>query len=279
METQATAELRGSSYTKCPDWIWQKVSATSTVVYLAIRSHANESQPGAFPFPSISRLARLTRLHERSIYRALNELEAAGAITRRRQEGKATHYVIHADNPTLFEQHRDLLTPDTDDTPTPDTDDTLRRTKEQEPEHSLPHSSSDTDVSSEPVRDLVAQSAQNPPINHWETLAAIFGEPPNGNQQPAKGKRAHFARVVHLTEEHPVSEIPLRAERYEIIWPLASLTLAAFEKHWEYLGSRAAVTDAATDVERRQWEKEREQRARDRLTEEAWERRLAGRQT
>ena len=47
-------------------------------------------------------------------------------------------------------------------------------------------------------------------------------------------------KLVAKTKQHPVTEIRLRALVYDYNFPEAALTLAAFNKHWAWLGSANA---------------------------------------
>lgn len=79
----------------------------------------------------------------------------------------------------------------------------------------------------------------------WDALVALLGEP--GPKQ-----RALMGRLVKQAKQTPVEEIVVRAERYARAFAGKPLTLAAFEKHWSWLGSPAAQFSEQPERARRQ---------------------------
>lgn len=89
-------------------------------------------------------------------------------------------------------------------------------------------------------KDLTEKAPMNAPLveatiemeSHWDALSRIFGP-------PTKGQESLQGRLVVAAKAWPVSEIDRRAGLYPPSLPGMKFTLAAFEKHWEWLASPA----------------------------------------
>ena len=75
--------------------VWEELlelDSTHTLVLLAVADNANDE--GAC-WPSIATLARKTRLHERTVQRALKTLEDAGHLSRFDKPGGSSDFWVH----------------------------------------------------------------------------------------------------------------------------------------------------------------------------------------
>ena len=64
-------------------WAWrQALAPTPKLVLLALADCVHGRSDGVGCWPSVARLVRMTGLGERTVYQALNTLEAAGVVTR-----------------------------------------------------------------------------------------------------------------------------------------------------------------------------------------------------
>lgn len=81
-----------------------RLTATTRLVYLLIRSYANESDPSSLPFPSQARLAKRLEVSTRTIARSLSELVECGwmSIVHKNRAGGGwpiNLYVLEPDHP------------------------------------------------------------------------------------------------------------------------------------------------------------------------------------
>ena len=85
-------------------WVFdQDLDSTAKLVLIVLSSHYNVKREDAFP--SIGRIARLSSLGYKAVWKALGRLEAKGLIEANRKIGRVTRWQVHV-GPRLVEQEQ-----------------------------------------------------------------------------------------------------------------------------------------------------------------------------
>lgn len=76
---------------------WFGLSCQEKAVLVSLVSHLNSKRNGTEVWPSLDRLARLAGLGERTVRRAMRQLEQLGIIKTRTDTGRSNVYSIHVE--------------------------------------------------------------------------------------------------------------------------------------------------------------------------------------
>lgn len=104
------------------------------------------------------------------------------------------------------------------------------------------------------------ESPQRPRDEIWDALEGIFGYRPTGNEARLWGRITALAKETGATPD----DMRTRAELYLVTWPDASLTPAAYLKHFQWLGSETARLTG--DVVREHIDRRNREMRRSRIT-------------
>jgi len=88
--------MTGFKFTMFPDAYWGlNLEASDIAVYLAIAKHRNNKTGECYP--SITEIAKMTRLNRTTVVRCVARLVEANVITKEYRSGKATRYIVPLD--------------------------------------------------------------------------------------------------------------------------------------------------------------------------------------
>ena len=223
-----TAQLTATHFGIVPRWILRhpNLKSTSKLVYAGLRDRANE-QKNAWPGQRC--LSRDLGISVPTVNAAIAELEAVGALTVTRRDGKVNRYHMNHDEPTVQEsltgvQNSETVTVQESLT---EEDPSSKKTQEGEPS--------------------VAVKPQKPEDPYWENTSAILGEPPKSKES----LQGRFIKMVKASGAPP-EEITIRAERLVAQWGPKALTLPSLEDHWNRFGAPAGqITDTQVNDSKR----------------------------
>lgn len=200
-------------------------SPTRKAVLLALANAANHHSGRCHP--SVARIADETECSEKTVKRALADLDKSGYISRsrsRRKDGTFgiyqygfPHVVPAADLETPASQPgtpnvsgpRDTVTPSPGDTVTPLNQEVVLNREE----------------------DLAATPHERPRNELWDTLSYVFGEPETASAKTLRGKTVRSLKAAGATP----TDVLGRAKRWPLHFDTATLTETALEKHWHTL--------------------------------------------
>lgn len=196
-------------------------SAPRKAVLLALADRAN--QDTGLCCPTIARIAEQTELGQRTVQRALVDLEEAGLIARerdRRDDGSygVWHYTLTA-------------------TPPPARAAAGRARAAAGTTGQSGRSSNQEELPSNQELPSPAESAGKQRSNAvWDQLEALFGKPTTPPERTRRGKivRDLVAATASFEPDRIGPEIARRADAYRREWPTAAFTETALWTRWSF---------------------------------------------
>ena len=191
----------------------QPLPPTRKLVLVALADRCNKDTLRCDP--SIRKLSADTGLNERSVSRALVDLEADGLIQkipRQRENGSATSNEYKFPDVTVPPPPRHSVTP---------------------PPGSLSPPEPEVRTRKEPTS-LASPPKQRPRNPIWDALTHVFGEPSTSSSIKIRGKVCRDLIAAGATPDQVIA----RASTWPAHFDTATMTDLALEKHWDTLGRR-----------------------------------------
>lgn len=244
--------LHSSPFTICPDWVLDLgLSPTALAVYLQIRRHANEGNPGKFPTPGVARIGALVGRGKTQVREALAELEAAGALKRHQRSGNSSSFEILGppDNPT-----GQPVDPQEEGNPTGQPVDPHRPSGGPPTGQPVPNKNAltrTTELETTPPAANLAPTNGQHPVTPMDELLAAWGKPDRDSQYGL------YQKIVNLARGHPPGEITRRMRNHAAGYNFA-LTPGSLLKRWDELGGGVAELNTKPLKERQRLKQEME---------------------
>lgn len=238
-------------WAKVPHWVVEspELEASAIRVYCVLSKHANRDRDA---FPGIRKIAEEGRLATTTVRKAIDQLEAIGAIvvTRRKTAAgkwRANHYHLPLNRAVPIISGSTTGPPPEPlvgqplDHPGPTVDPPSGPTVDTEQEELPNKNHSLASAEPETTKAEIQPRPRNP---WWDALAAVM------QYQPDETERKIWGLFVAERQREGLdpSEIPIRAERLVRQWGFRTLTVASLRKHWRRFGGPiGAATEADTD--------------------------------
>lgn len=226
---------------RCSTIVWDgsPCQGSELLIELALADQASDD---GVTWITVERLSKKVRLSDRQVLRSIRELDRLGRIqVRKAQRGRRRQSVYRLVGPGLRPVDYDRL-PFTlnrpfDDLPARHMTSSSGR---EEPRHDTRGSDGMTAPRARGAKEdpsgtrQKSGGADRPRDEVWDALSALFGEPTTRTAKSLRGKVTASLREAGADG----AEIAARARRWPKLFPQATLTETALEKHWDLLASR-----------------------------------------
>lgn len=225
---------------RCSTIVWDAspCQGSELLIELALADQASDD---GVTWITVERLSKKVRLSERQVLRSLRELDRLGRIqTRKAQRGRRRQSVYRLVGPGLRPVDYDRL-PFSLNLPFDDLP--ARHMTTVSDRQDLRHDTGGSDgmtaprargAKEDPSGTRQKSGAARPRDEVWDALSTLFGEPTTRTAKSLRGKVTVSLREAGADGE----EIAVRARRWPKLFPQATLTETALEKHWDLLASR-----------------------------------------